>query len=313
MTLLGLASVTSAAVQVAPVSVEPPTITGTPNVGETLTAQNGTWENTPTSYRYRWLRCDANGVGCLFIPAASKTYRIASADAGHRLRVRVTAANADGATSVRSEPTAAVQDSAGLTNTTRPTISGDPRVGQELTASEGAWSGSPTSFAFQWQRCDVDAFTCVAVAGSTGKTYGVRTADLGFRLRVEVTAKNGDRSATATSLTTAPVQPTAPITNRRPTIRVLGVRFTGARVYARFRVCDDVARNLRILVTETRPAARAATRTYATRVPPRPCGAYTRNWVPAQRFRGPGRYTITLRARDTSGQTSAPAQRSFRR
>jgi hypothetical protein len=44
---------------------------------------------------------------------------------------------------------------------------------------------------------------------------------------------------------------------------------------------------------------------FATRVPPRPCGAYTRNWLPAQRFRGPGRYTITLRARDTSGLTSA--------
>jgi hypothetical protein len=312
--MLGFVTAPSAALQIAPVSVEAPTITGTAKVGQTLTAQNGTWENSPTSFRYRWLRCDANGGGCLFIAAQSKTYPVVQADTGHTLRVRVTAANADGATSVRSEPTTAVQDTAaGLTNTSRPTINGEAGVGQELTASEGTWTGNPTSFAFQWQRCDVDAFTCVAVVGSTGKTYGVRTADLGFRLRVEVTARNGDRSATATSLTTASVQPTAPITNRRPTLTILGVRFTGARVYARFRVCDDVARNLRILVKETRPGVRPATRTYATRVPPKPCGAYTRNWLPAQRFRGPGKYTITLRARDTSGQTSAPARRTFRR
>lgn len=312
--LFGAIGAAWAVVQVAPVSAQAPTITGTAKVGETLTAQNGTWENNPTSIRFRWLRCDANGSACLPIPAESRTYKVAPADAGHRLRVRVTAANADGATTVRSEPTAVVQDSsAGVTNTSRPTITGEARVGQELTASEGSWAGNPTSFAFQWQRCDVDAFTCVAVPGSTGKSYGVRTADIGFRLRVEVTARNGDRSASANSLTTAPVQPTTPITNRRPTIRILSVRFTGARVYTRFRVCDDVARNLTILVTESRPGKRPAKRSYATRVPPRPCGAYTRSWVPAQRFRGPGRYTITLRARDTSGQTSSAARRTVRR
>ena len=38
-----------------------------------------------------------------------------------------------------------------------------------------------------------------------------------------------------------------------------------------------------------------------------------RSWLPAQRFRGPGRYTITLRAQDSSGRTSLPAQRTFRR
>lgn len=103
------------------------------------------------------------------------------------------------------------------------------------------------------------------------------------------------------------------ITNKPPTISIISVRFTGARVYARFRICDDAPRNLAILVTETRPGVRLATRRFATRVPPRPCGAYTRYWLPAQRFRGPGRYTITLRARDASGLTSAPARRTFNR
>ena len=178
-------------------------------------------------------------------------------------------------------------------------------------ASQGTWTGNPTSFSFQWQRCDIDAVTCLDVTGATGQSYGVRLADLGFRLRVAVTARKNGRSGTATSAPTAVVQPTTPVTNKRPTLRILGTKFLGARIYVRMRICDDQPRNLAILVRETRPGVRPALRRFATRVPPRPCGAYTRNWLPAQRFRGPGRYTITLRARDVSGFTSFPVHRTF--
>ena len=44
-----------------------------------------------------------------------------------------------------------IQAVAAPTNTTLPTITGTAQVGQTLTASTGAWNGSPTSFAFQWQ------------------------------------------------------------------------------------------------------------------------------------------------------------------
>lgn len=309
---LVLIAATAAATQAAPVNTDPPTITGSPRVGEVLTAHNGTWENSPTEFRYRWLRCDQSGFDCLLLAADGQTYRLAQADVGHTMRVRVRAINADGGTNARSEPTDIVASNAApLTNTARPTISGVPRVGNELTASEGTWTGNPTSFAFQWQRCDIDAITCLGVVGATGRAYGVRLADLGFRLRVQVTARKDGRSGTAMSALTGVVQPTVTITNKRPTIRILGVKFLGARIYVRFRVCDDTPRNLAILVRETRPGVRPALRRFATRVPPRPCGAYTRNWLPAQRFRGPGRYTITLRARDVSGLTSVPVRRTF--
>ena len=314
LALLVLVAAATAAPQVAPVNVDPPTITGTPRVGEALTAQNGTWDNSPNDFRYRWLRCNPGGNSCVLLAADGRTYRVGQADVGNTMRVRVTAVNADGATNARSEQTAVVgSNAAPLTNTARPTITGEARVGQELTTTEGTWTGNPASFAFQWQRCDVDSFTCADVIGATGRTYGVRLADLGFRLRVEATARKDERSGTALSAATAVVAPTTTITNRRPTISILSIRFTGARVYARFRICDDTPRNLAILVTETRPGVASANRRFATRVAPRPCGAYTRNWLPAQRFRGSGRYTITLRARDTSGLTSAPARRTFRR
>lgn len=308
------AATSKAAPQLAPVNIDPPFITGTERVGEVLTAHNGTWENSPTDFRYRWLRCNASGLSCVLTSADGQTYRLHDIDVGHTLRVRVTAMNADGASMARSEPSGVVQPNAApLTNTARPTVTGTPRVGGELTASEGSWTGNPTSFTFQWQRCDVDAITCGDVIGATGRTYGVRLADLGFRLRVVVTAHKGDRLGTASSAPTGVVQPTTPITNKRPTLRILGVKFLGARIYVRMRICDDQPRNVAILVRETRPGVRPATRRFATRVPPRPCGAYTRSWLPAQRFRGPGRYTIALRARDVSGFTSFAARRTFRR
>jgi hypothetical protein len=101
------------------------------------------------------------------------------------------------------------------------------------------------------------------------------------------------------------------VTNRRPTLTIVSVRFLGARVYARFRICDDTRKNLTILATDSRPGRASYTRRFSTLIAPNPCGVYTRNWVPVQRFRGAGRHTITLRARDTSGLTSAPARRSF--
>jgi hypothetical protein len=133
-----------------PANVEPPTITGTARVGEALTARNGTWDNAPTTFRYRWLRCNQSGSSCIELAADGQSYRLAQADVGHRMRVRVTAVNADGSNSARSEPSDIVASNAApLTNTARPTITGDARVGEELSASEGTWTGNPTSFAFQ--------------------------------------------------------------------------------------------------------------------------------------------------------------------
>jgi hypothetical protein len=305
-----------AALAAPPGNVTRPTVTGTPAEGQTLTATNGTWTNSPTAYQYQWQRCRADGLGCAAIAGATgRTYVVRSADAGRTLRVRVLAVNADGATPARSDPTAVVSGTGSPENTARPTITGgdDPRVGEELTAENGAWTNTPTSFAYQWQRCDIDAVSCFDVSGATGRTYGVRGADLGFRLRVIVRATNARGTNSAASLPTDVIGPTSPITANRPTLRIVSIRFVGNRVYARFRICDDDRRNLAVFATDSRPRRVSQTRRYSTRIAPAPCGAYTRNWVPARRFRGPGRYTITLRARDATGTPSTPARRTFSR
>ena len=312
--LAGTAYASSAA---APVNTAPPTISGTTTVGQTLTASNGTWSNAPTSFAYEWLRCNATGNSCVSVAnGTQQKYTLVGADAAHTMRVKVTGTNADGSSSAQSAqtaPVAPVVTGTAPKNTSPPTIAGTAKSGETLTADPGTWSGTPTSFAYQWQRCDADVAACFDVTGSTGKTYGVSNADLGYRLRVQVTAKNAKGSGTANSAITAIVQPVQPITNHRPALTILGVQFTGQVVYARFRICDDSFKNLAIHETDSRPGKASYSRNFATLAPPQPCGVYARHWVPAARFRGAGRYTVTLTATDKSGLTSVPARRSFSR
>ncbi len=298
----------------APVNSAPPAITGTPKVGETLTTSNGNWTESPTAFQYQWQRCNAAGASCANVAGATqKTFTVRGVDAGRSFRSVVTAVNADGATNARSAATAPVPaNAAAPTNTAKPTISGEARVAETLNADPGTWTGTPT-FTYQWQRCDSDGSNCLAVSGATGQTYNVRITDIGFRLRVAVTGKNTSGSATSNSGVTSVVEPAIPITNKRPSLTIVSIRFLGARVYARFRICDDSAKNLSIIETDSRPGKASYTRRFSTLNAPNPCAVYTRNWVPVQRFRGHGRYTISLSARDKSGLTSAVARRTFRR
>lgn len=295
-----------------PANTSAPTITGTPRVGETLTAQNGTWTNSPTAYQYQWQRCNASGFGCVNVPgAAERTYLLGTGDAGRAMRVRVTAVNVDGAANARSAPTAVVSRSTAPQNTARPTISGEPEVGQTLTAEEGTWTNSPTSFGYHWQRCDLDVVSCAPVTGATARSYGVRASDVGFRLRVVVSARNASGTGAAVSAPSGFVIPSAPITNDRPTVTMISAKFLGARIYVRFRICDDDARNLRIAATDSKPRAGTQTRRFTTRIAPKPCGVYTRSWVPARKFRTKGRYTVTISVRDTAGNQSTPKRRTI--
>jgi hypothetical protein len=81
----------------APVNTSPPTISGTERAGETLTAASGAWINSPTSFSYRWQRCNSSGASCGNISGATnQTYQLQKSDTARRVRVSVTAKNADG-------------------------------------------------------------------------------------------------------------------------------------------------------------------------------------------------------------------------
>jgi hypothetical protein len=305
---------TATASAAAPTNTAPPTITGTEQQGKILTAHNGTWTGAPT-FTYRWQRCDADGTGCGNIDnAAAKTYTLTAADVGRTVRVNVTGTNKDGQATASSKVTAVISGTSAPVNTVRPAISGTPQPGEELTTTTGSWSNGVRTYAFQWQRCDAAGANCHDVTGATGRTYGVRSADLGGTIRVAVTATNIVGSNTATSDRTEVVKTgTPPATspgNHRPTLTILSVRFVGARAYVRFRVCDDSRRNLAITERDVKAGVPSYTRHFRTLVPPRPCAALTRSFIPAPRFRH-GRYTIRMWARDYAGLTSRIASRTF--
>jgi hypothetical protein len=93
------------------------------------------------------------------------------------------------------------------TPTAVPIITGTPAVGVTLVTSKGKWDNGPTSFHYQWVRCDVAGATCVAIGTATGRAYTVTSHDQGHTLRVTVTAHNASGSASATSVATVVIQP----------------------------------------------------------------------------------------------------------
>jgi hypothetical protein len=90
------------------VSTAQPTVSGTPNAGQTLQVTAGSWSQPPTALAYQWQRCNANGRLCASIASATAaTYTVTAADAGHAL-LAIVQATAAGVT----QPTVSVSTAA---------------------------------------------------------------------------------------------------------------------------------------------------------------------------------------------------------
>lgn len=105
-------------------------------------------------------------------------------------------------------------------NTRLPSISGTARDGSILSTDNGRWDGSPTSFAYQWLRCDSAGGGCTPIGGANSFRYTVGSADVGSRLRAQVTATNSSGSGSATSQPTGVVAASgnAPVITRLPSL-----------------------------------------------------------------------------------------------
>ncbi len=210
-------------------------LSGAPQVGDVLVRGQGSWTgSSPLSVSaVKWQRCDAAGSVCTTVATTTK-YTVQAADAGSTLVLSVTVKNGLGSTTAGSEVPPAVGGSAPPpppvvsppANTSLPTITGAAQEGQTLSASTGTWSGGPTSYAYQWQRCDNSGTSCGDVSGAASSGYAIASGDVGATLRVVVTATNSGGATSAASNVTAPVT-AAPVVPPPPPTTVTSV-FSGS-------------------------------------------------------------------------------------
>ncbi|MCW2818054.1 MAG: domain containing protein [Marmoricola sp.] len=155
-------------------SLSAPVITGTPQVGRTLSATTGTWSPAPAGVTYAWL------VDGTPVPGSTRsTFSPATTRVGHVVSVRVTATGSGlspvSRTSAATAPVSAgvlpVSGTAQVTGTTSP----GSRLHLSLpTVPQG------TAAAVTWNRDGR------AIGGATGRDLTLGTADLGHRISTVV-------------------------------------------------------------------------------------------------------------------------------
>ncbi|HEX5617208.1 MAG TPA: hypothetical protein VFX51_02240, partial [Solirubrobacteraceae bacterium] len=211
-----------------PVNTSAPAITGAAVRGTALTASRGDWSGPAIAYTYQWQR-DA-GAGFTDLAGATEAaYALGVADVGSRLRVRVTATNADASVTATSGASSVVR-AAPPVSTAAPALSGTARRTETLTATRGDWTGIGNEYAYQWQRrAPGGQFTDIAAA--TELTYTLASADVGATVRLRVTASNPDGTVTAFSAASAAVAAAPPRNTAAPSVSgaaKLGATLTAA-------------------------------------------------------------------------------------
>lgn len=145
----------AAAAQVeAPLPVNPPTLSGDPIVGKTLSCITGGFLNTPTSFTYEWLR-----NGRVIDGADKTTYTLTNADLGRLVACKITARNSAGDADVTSE---------GLF------VSAGAATGSGLVAGAGALAAAPAPVATRAPAAKPRAKRVSVRCRSVSKRRGVR-------------------------------------------------------------------------------------------------------------------------------------------
>ena len=210
-----LTSAATAAVSAAPntLATGAPTITGTAQVGQTLTAGTTAIMDadglTSVSYTYQWIGVATDNTETNISSATASTYMLVAADQGTTVKVTVSFTDdANNPETRTSAATAAVSAAANTLATGAPTITGTAQVGQTLTASTTGIADAngltTPNYTYQWIR--VDGTDEADIASANSSTYILGAADLGTTLKVRVTfADDASHTETLTSAATATV------------------------------------------------------------------------------------------------------------
>ena len=206
-----LTSAATEAVEAAPPTDSPatgePTITGTAQVGQTLTVDTSGIADEDgldnAVFAYQWLSDDAEIGG-----ATGSTYTLVDDDEGQTIKVRVTVTDDLGnETTLTSAATEAVEAAPQSNSpaTGEPTITGTAQVGQTLTVDTSGIGDEDglnnVSYSYQWVVTDGGAY--FDISGETGATYTLVAADRGLYIlvRVSFTDDAGKREALTSAAT----------------------------------------------------------------------------------------------------------------
>ena len=215
------------------------TTTTSASVGSNVIMRDIGWSGWPwPTMAYQWYQCDsAEFAGTPIDPACTAisgatlpSYSPTASDAGKLLRLKVTGTNASGSSESTSATTSAVTRPAG--RSVAPAISSPATVGEAVTVDTGTWVGYPTpTVAVTWRRCThaTDSRRCATIAGVSGTSYTLVSADSGKWIRALVTANNATGSAsyltsTTSQITMSPTASVAPSILGSPRV---GQRLTG--------------------------------------------------------------------------------------
>ncbi|MGH2831478.1 MAG: hypothetical protein ACRDK2_01780, partial [Solirubrobacteraceae bacterium] len=204
----------------APVNTAPPTISGTAEEGQTLSASTGSWTGSPTpTYTYQWQICDTSANNCSNLTNANKReLTVIHGDVGATLRVVLSATNTQGEASSVSAATGIVRADV-PSDIAPPTITGIAQEGQTLVGNPGSWKGlAPLSYSYQWQDCDSAGEHCADILQATSTSLVPVASDVGHTIRLAVTVSNSVGSSTGQSAATAVILDSSPLNVRSPTI-----------------------------------------------------------------------------------------------
>ena len=169
-----------------------PTISGTAQVGETLTADTSGIADedglTNATYSYQWLSGDGASETD-FAGATSVTYTLSDDEEGKTVKVRVSFTDDAGDEEIlTSEATAAIEARANNPATGQPTISGTAQVGETLTADTSGIADEDgltnATYVYQWLSGDGASET--DIAGATSVTYTLSDDEEGKTVKVRV-------------------------------------------------------------------------------------------------------------------------------
>ena len=192
-----------------------PTISGTVQVGETLTADTSGIADadglTNVTYSYQWIESDGSADTDI-TGATGSSYTLVDADEGQTIKVKVTFTDdAGNGESLTSAATAVVAARPNTPATGAPTISGTAQVGETLTADTSGIADTDgltnVTFSYQWLSDDTD------ISVATASTYSLVSDDEGKTLKVRV--RFADDVGNDESLTSAA---TAAVAAEDPTI-----------------------------------------------------------------------------------------------